>query len=120
MDSPDSIRLLYDGDCPFCARSAARLCRRCADGRIRPVNIRDPGFDPGSYGLTRGQVEGALHAVFPDGRAVSRMDAVRAALDAAGLGGLSALTRWRPLRPVLDRAYERMARSRVRTPKLDS
>jgi predicted DCC family thiol-disulfide oxidoreductase YuxK len=113
VPAPEPVRLLYDGDCPFCAKSAVWLCRRDANGRIRPVDIRTHAFDPAQFGLTREQVEGALHAVFPDGRAVSRMDAVRAALDAAGLSWLSAPTRWRPLRAAFDRAYDRMARNRV-------
>lgn len=114
MSPADSIRLLYDGKCPFCAKSAAWLCRRDAAGRICRVDIRDPAFDPARYGLAREQVEGALHVVFPDGRAVSRMDAVRAALAAAGLGRLSAPTRWRPFRAAFDRAYDRLARNRGR------
>lgn len=114
MSLPEPVQLLYDGACPFCSKSSAWLRRRDKAGRIRPVDIRDPAFEPARFGLTRLQVEGALHAVFPDGRAVSRMDAVHAALAAAGLGWLSAPTRWRPLRGAFDRVYDRMARNRVR------
>jgi predicted DCC family thiol-disulfide oxidoreductase YuxK len=108
----DPVQLLYDGACPFCAKGACWLGRRDGAGRLRAVDIQDPAFDPARFGLSREEAGAGLHAVLPDGRVVSRMEAVRAAWGAIGLGWILAPTRWRVIRPLFDTLYTRFARSR--------
>ena len=86
-------KLLYDGQCPFCRREVEWLRRRDRDGNLALEDIADPGFDPAQYGLTREEVMGVLHGVLPDGRVVRRVEAIRQAYRAVGLGWLVAPTR---------------------------
>ncbi len=107
------LKLLYDGDCPFCRREAQWLKRRDRDGRLALEDISALGFDPSRYGLTRQEVMGVLHGVLPDGRIVRGVEAVRQAYQAIGLGWLVAPTRLPGVRWVLDRMYGVFARNRA-------
>ena len=106
--------LLYDGECPFCRREVEWLRRRDREGHLALEDIAGPGFDPAQYGLTREEVVGVLHGVLPDGRVVRRVEAIRQAYQAVGLGWLVAPTRWPVVRWVLDRMYGIFARNRIR------
>ncbi|MBM4153497.1 MAG: DUF393 domain-containing protein [Lentisphaerae bacterium] len=108
------VRLLIDGDCPFCSAEAGWLSRRDRCGRLALVDIRADGFDAARHGADPAAVHAGLHAVMPDGRIVTRMDAVRAAYEAVGLGWLLAPTRWPGLRSLFDAAYDVFARNRLR------
>jgi len=108
------FKLLYDGQCPLCRREANWLMRRNHAGLLAFEDISAPGFDPSRYGLTREQVMGVMHGIFPDGRVVTRVAAFREAYRCVGLGWLLAPTGWPGLRWVADRAYEGFARHRVR------
>lgn len=112
------LLLLYDGDCPFCRREVEWLKRRDRSGRLAVENIAALGFDPGRYGLTRDEVMGSLHGVLPDGRVVRRLEAVRQAYKAVGLGWLVVPTRLPIVRGVLDGTYGLFARNRLRLGRL--
>ncbi len=112
------LKLLYDGDCPFCRREVAWLERRDRAGRLATEDIAALGFDPSRYGLTREEVTSSLHGIRDDGTIVRGMDAVRAAYRAAGLGWLLAPTRLPVVKPVTDRLYKLFARNRVRLGRL--
>jgi predicted DCC family thiol-disulfide oxidoreductase YuxK len=70
------FKLLYDGDCPFCRREVEWLKRRDHNDRLAIENIAALGFDPAKYGLSREEVMGSLHGIFPDGRVVRRVEAL--------------------------------------------
>jgi predicted DCC family thiol-disulfide oxidoreductase YuxK len=109
------IRVLYDGECPLCAREV-RLLRRLDDGRGR-IDLEDlaaPGFDPGRYGLTREEVEARIHGVLPDGRVVEGVEVFARAYRAVGWRWVDTLARWPGLRWILDRLYVVFARNRLR------
>jgi predicted DCC family thiol-disulfide oxidoreductase YuxK len=108
------VKLLYDGDCPFCSREVAWLKRRDRHDRLALENIAAIGFDPTPYGLTREEVMASLHVVLPDGRVVQGVEAVRQAGKAVGLGWMVAPTRLPIVRGILDRTYGLFARNRVR------
>jgi predicted DCC family thiol-disulfide oxidoreductase YuxK len=107
------IKLLYDGECPFCRREAQWLKRRDRADRLVLEDILALGFDPSRYGLTRQEVTAVLHGVLPDGRVVHGVEAVRQAYQAVGLGWLVAPTRLPGIRGLLDRMYGAFARNRV-------
>jgi len=107
------LKLLYDGECPFCRREVDWLKRRNHNLRLRFEDISDPKFDPGRYGLTREEVNRVLHGILPDGRVVRGMAAVRRAYGAVGLGWLTAPTGWPGVRWVTDRMYAAFARNRL-------
>jgi predicted DCC family thiol-disulfide oxidoreductase YuxK len=110
--------LLYDGECPFCRREVEWLRRRDREGHLALEDITDPHFDPAQYGLTREEVAGVLHGILPDGRVVRRVEAIRQAYYAVGLGWLVAPTRWPVVRWVLDGMYGIFARNRIRWGRL--
>ena len=64
------VKLLYDGQCPFCRREVDWLKRHDRDGRLATEDIADPAFRAEKYGLTQEAVMGVLHGVMPDGRIV--------------------------------------------------
>jgi predicted DCC family thiol-disulfide oxidoreductase YuxK len=111
-------KLLYDGQCPICRREAAWLRRRDRDGNLALEDIADPAFDPAQYGLTKEEVVGVLHGVLPDGRVVRRVEAIRQAYRAVGLGWLVPPTRLPVVRWALDCLYGVFARNRVRLGRL--
>ena len=112
------FKLLYDGDCPFCRREVEWLKRRDRNDRLALENIAALGFDPAQYGLTHEEVMGSLHGVLPDGRVVRRVEAIRQAYQAVGLGWLVAPTRLPIVRGMLDRMYGVFARNRIRLGRL--
>ncbi len=109
-----SLKLLYDGECPFCRREIEFLKRRNHRMLLRFEDISDPQFDPAKYGLTKEEVNRVLHGVLPDGRVVRGMDAIRRAYKAVGLGWIAAPTSWPGIRWVADRMYETFAQNRIR------
>ncbi|MCC6124491.1 MAG: DUF393 domain-containing protein [Pirellulales bacterium] len=112
--SDEPFKLLYDGECPFCRREVEFLKRRDRKNNLILEDIAAVGFDPARYGLTQDEAMGVLHGVLPDGRIVSRLDAIRHAYRAAGLGWLVAPTGLPGVSWALDRLYGVFARNRVR------
>ena len=109
------IRILYDAECPLCAREG-RLLERLDGGRGR-VSLEDisaPGFDAARYGLDPADLEARLHGVLPDGSIVEGVEVLARAYEAVGWGWLVAPARWPGLRWLLDRAYLWFARNRLR------
>ena len=107
--------ILIDGECPLC-RHEARLLARLdkGRGRLRLVDITDPGFDAGEYGKTFDEVMGSIHGVTREGEVVSGMAVFRHAWSAVGWGWLWAPTGWPVLKPVFDFAYKIFAKYRLR------
>lgn len=109
------ICLLFDGECPLCAREI-RLLERLdrGRGRIRFEDIAAPEFDPAAYGLRPGDAMRRIHGALPDATIVEGMEVFRRAYAAVGLGWLLAPTRWPGLRRPSDAAYRWFARNRLR------
>ncbi len=112
------FKLLYDGECPLCRWEVQWLKRRDRDGNLVLQDISDPAFDPARYGLTREDVAGVLHGILPDGRVVRRVEAIRQAYRAVGLGWLVAPMQWPILCWVVDVIYGIFARNRIRLGRL--
>lgn len=112
---PDwELKLLFDGQCPFCKREVAWLISRDAAGKLATEDISAAGFDASRYGLTQAEVESVMHGVFRDGRIVTRLATFRAAYQMVGLGWLLTPTSWPGLRWPANKFYEWFARNRVR------
>jgi predicted DCC family thiol-disulfide oxidoreductase YuxK len=97
----------------LCRREAAFLQRRNAGGALAFEDISAPDFNPAVYHLTREQLMGVIHGVYPDGRVTSKMSVFREAYRAIGWGWLLAPTGWPGLRWLADRGYEWFARHRL-------
>lgn len=112
------LKILYDGACPLCRREVQWLKRRDRRGQLALEDISVPGFDAAAYGLTEEEVSTVLHAVRADGTVVRRMEAVREAYRAVGLGWMIAPTSWPGVRWLADGAYKLFARHRGRVGRL--
>ncbi len=112
------FKLLYDSQCPFCKLEAEWLKRLDKRNAFVLEDIAATDFDPARYGLTYTEVTGILHGILPDGRIVRKMDALRGAYRAAGIGWVMAPTAWPGLRWFFDRLYALFARHRVRLGRL--
>lgn len=111
--------MLYDGDCPLCAREVAFLRRRDERGALDLVDIAAPGFDPAAYGLDahglgHAELMARIHGVLPDGRVVEGMEVFRRAYAAVGLGWVMAPSGWPVVGRLFDAAYGWFARNRLR------
>lgn len=109
------IRILFDAECPLCAREG-RLLERLdrGRGRIQLEDISHPAFDASRYGLDPADLEARLHGVLPDGKIVEGVEVLARAYEAVDLGWLVAPARWPGFRFLLDRAYLWFARNRLR------
>jgi predicted DCC family thiol-disulfide oxidoreductase YuxK len=107
------VKLLYDGQCPFCRREIHWLKRWDRMGYLALEDITDPVFDPGRYGLTHAEVTKELHGILPSGRIVRGVEAIRQAYRTIGLGWLVAPTAWPGLRLVANGLYGAFARFRL-------
>ena len=109
------VRVLYDGDCPLCAREIATLRRLDRGrGRIDFEDIAATGFDATRYGVDRAELMARIHGVLPDGTRIEGVEVFRRLYGAVGLGWLVAPTRWPLFRPIFDAAYRAFARNRLR------
>lgn len=113
--SRPEITILYDGECPLCAREIAML-RRLDRGRgaIGFTDITRPAFDATALGLDQDLVMARIHGVRSDGSLVEGVEVFRLAYAAVGLRWLVAPTRWPGLRQLADAAYTWFARNRLR------
>jgi len=112
--SPE-ITVLFDGECPLCAREVAMLRRLDRGrGRIAFDDIAAPGFDARRYARAHGELMARIHAALPDGRLVEGVEVFRRAYAAVGLGWALAWTAWPGLRPIADAGYRWFARNRLR------
>ncbi len=109
------IRILFDAECPLCAREG-RLLKRLdgGRGRIDLEDISDPAFDASRYGVDPADLEAKLHGVLPDGTLVQGVEVLARAYEAVDWGWLAAPARWPGTRWLLDRAYLWFARNRLR------
>jgi predicted DCC family thiol-disulfide oxidoreductase YuxK len=114
MQTTWDVKLLFDGECPLCAREVRMLQRLNKRGRLALEDIAAPDFDASRYGSTLEQLMGHIHAVLPNGQLVKGMEVFRRSYSAVGWGALMAPTGWPLLRPLFDRGYEWFARNRLR------
>lgn len=108
------IKVLFDGECPLCAREISFLRRRDRRGLIAFEDIAAPGFDAKRFGLDQHAVMSRIHGVLPGGTVIEGVEVFRRLYTAVGLGWLVAPTRWPILRGLFDRAYLVFARNRLR------
>jgi len=109
------ITVLFDGECPLCAREVALLRRLDRErGRIGFADIAAPGFDAARYGRSHAELMARIHAVVADGRLVEGVEVFRRAYAAVGLGWALAWTDWPGLRSLADAGYRWFARNRLR------
>jgi predicted DCC family thiol-disulfide oxidoreductase YuxK len=109
------FRVFYDAECPLCRREIAMIQRLDRGrGRVDCVDLSDPTFDAGAFGLEQASIEARIHGQRPDGEIVEGVDVFIHLYDAVGWGWLTAPARWPGLRRILDRLYLWFARNRLK------
>ncbi len=110
-----ALTVLYDGWCSLCAGTARSISRMDRGrGRVRMVDFRADFSEAEKAGITPEALEGAMHAVHPDGRVTVGPQAVRDALRAVGLGPMAAVLGWPLVGGVFGVVYDRVARNRLK------
>jgi len=74
-----TLTLYYDGRCPFCVSSMARLRGWDTAARLAFVDIAAAGFDPAPLGVTLDALNRELHATAADGTLLVGIDSMLAA-----------------------------------------
>jgi predicted DCC family thiol-disulfide oxidoreductase YuxK len=109
------FRVFFDGECPLCSREIEMIRRLDRGrGRVDCIDLSEPDFVAGAYGLEQATIEARIHGQLPDGQIVEGVDVFVHLYDAVGLGWLTAPARWPGLRWLLDRLYLWFARNRLR------
>ena len=107
------LKLLFDGDCPFCKREIAWMAKRNKNSHLAFEDIASPDFDPTCYGLTQEEVMGVIHGVLDDGRIIKKVEVFITAYRLLGLGWLVAPLSWPVIHSIANIAYEIFARYRI-------
>ncbi len=102
------IKLLYDGQCPFCLREVNFLKKRDASrGLVRFVDIADHKYSPEAHGGVDFETAmGRIHAVLLDGTVIKNVEVFRRVYETLGIGWVYAATKWPVIGPVVDQLYE--------------
>lgn len=106
------LTLFFDGHCPVCLLEMDHLRERSRDGRLRFVDIAQPGFDAAAHGATAAAMDAEIHGLCADGTMLRGAEVLRLAYDAAGIGWVLRPTGWGPLKPLFDAGYRVFARHR--------
>ena len=113
------LKLLFDGQCPYCRLEVRWLGRWNRQGHLVFEDISSDFFEADRYGLKHDDLIAVLHGVLPDGQVIRGPEVFRRAYRAVGLGWILAPTGWPLLRPVFDRpAFWSTRTAEDRTPAM--
>lgn len=87
------LTIYFDGACGVCRQEMDKFKARDKHQRLRFVDISQPGFEAGQFGLDRKQVRIYLHVKDSDGRLSRGVDAFAAIWQALGYKILPQLCR---------------------------
>lgn len=108
------VRVYFDGACSLCSREISMLRRLDKQERISFVDIAAPDFDPRTTGLTYAELMDRIHGMLPSGDRIEGVEVFRRLYTAVGFGWLVALTRIPGISHLLDWAYLKFAKNRLR------
>ncbi|GEM_PF-215444 len=72
------LRVYYDGSCSVCAREIGHYLALDREGRLEPVDISSPGFDPAVAGIPLEELFRELHVIDRAGTVYRGVDSFRA------------------------------------------
>jgi predicted DCC family thiol-disulfide oxidoreductase YuxK len=111
---PDSVTLIWDDTCSFCARSRAVLQRLDGFRAVRWVGSHGDRELVDHLGITRTQTDSALQAIAVQGRQSSGFDAIRLVLSVSPVTYLVAPFLGVPPAPTVGRRWYRHLAARRR------
>lgn len=109
-----TVEVFYDGECPLCRREIGLLRRLDRRGRARFTDIAAPDFDAAAVGIPWQTLMDRIHGRLPDGTVIEGVEVFVRLYEACGLGFMAWFMRLPLVRPLLDWAYVRFARNRLR------
>lgn len=112
-EAPWKLKLLFDGECPFCKREIAWMEKRNKNGYLAFEDITSPNFNPTCYGLTQEEVMGVIHGILNDGRVIKKVEVFIEAYRLIGFSWLVAPLSWPGIRSIANIGYEIFARYRI-------
>jgi predicted DCC family thiol-disulfide oxidoreductase YuxK len=114
------LQVFFDGACPLCSREIDHYRRQDHQGRLLPIDISAPGFDPHSYGISLEAFMAELHAIDQSGTVYRGVAAFRAIWQAfpekTAYRVLARLVGLPLVEPLAGRAYRLFARLRPHLP----
>lgn len=114
MPAAHDVEVFYDGECPLCMREIRMLMRLDRRGRIRFTDIAAPEFDASSLGLDPAALMDRIHGRLADGTVIEGVEVFRRLYGAVGFGPAVALSRLPGVAGLLDAAYAKFAKNRLR------
>jgi predicted DCC family thiol-disulfide oxidoreductase YuxK len=109
-----AIEMFFDGACPLCSREVEFLRRRDKRHQIIFTDISAKDFDRASVGVPFADLMDRIHARLPDGTVIEGVEVFRRLYTLIGLGPLVWLSRLPGVSQILDAAYRRFAKNRLR------
>ncbi|KAL6119284.1 uncharacterized protein ACO6RY_03889 [Pungitius sinensis] len=111
------VKVLYDGLCPICVTEIRflRFLQRNQPGKVDFVDISLSGYDSEknkdvSYEMAMEE----MHVIDEKDEVHRGIPAFAVMYSAVGLGWLSRLMMWSPVRPLMDKSYAVFARNRLK------
>ncbi len=108
------IQVFFDGECPLCVREIAMLSRLDRRDRIWFTDIASVDFDAARWGTSWGRLMEQIRGRLPDGQWIEGVEVFRRLYGAVGFAALVPLTRLPIVEQVLDFAYDKFAKNRLR------
>ncbi len=112
--SPFEIEVFYDGECPLCRREINFLKRRDQQSKIRFTDLMAPEFSATALGKSLSEMMAEIHGRLPNGQWLVGVEVFRRLYAAIGWKTPVWISRWPIVSPVLNWAYRRFAKSRLR------
>ncbi|KAI2649846.1 hypothetical protein H4Q32_015882 [Labeo rohita] len=115
--STDTIRVLYDGECPICVKeiSFLKFLQRNRTGKVDFVDISLPEYDGSKYeGVDYEMAMGEMTVIDEKNKIHRGVPAFTVMYSAVGLGWLGTFISLPLIRPVMNRAYGVFARNRLK------
>ncbi len=112
-----TLTVYYDGACPLCRSEMGLLMRHNTAGRLRFVDIAQPGFDAAALGVTQAALMARLHVQQPDGSWLVGVPAVQAAYAATGHHRIARVLAHPTVARLARPAYDWLADHRYRLPR---
>lgn len=114
--SSDTIRVLYDGECPICVKeiSFLQFLQRKRADKVDFVDISLPEYDGSKYGVSYEMAMEEMTVIDEKNKIHRGVPAFTVMYSAVGLGWLGTFISLPLFRPIMERAYGVFARNRLK------
>lgn len=109
------IKLLYDGECPFCVKEVNFLKKKDnGRGKVAFVDIASPHYLPSeNQGIDYATAMGRIHAILADGTVIKNVEVFRRVYETLGMGWIYVITKIPVIGWFADQVYGIWAKYRL-------